>query len=83
MENGHIRFSSAKGRWVLLTTVLGSGIALLDSTVVNVALPALGADLDADMAACSGPSTPTPSPWRASSCWAARSATGSAGARSS
>ncbi|MDP9841853.1 MFS transporter [Streptosporangium lutulentum] len=50
MENGHIRFSSAKGRWVLLTTVLGSGIALLDSTVVNVALPALGADLDADMA---------------------------------
>ncbi|MFB9676377.1 MFS transporter [Streptosporangium vulgare] len=50
MDNGHIRFASAKGRWVLLTTVLGSGIALLDGTVVNVALPALGADLGADMA---------------------------------
>ncbi|MYV93141.1 MFS transporter [Streptomyces sp. SID1034] len=38
------------GRWVLLTTVLGSGMALLDSTVVNVALPHIGADLDTDMA---------------------------------
>ncbi|MEV4382769.1 MFS transporter [Streptosporangium sp. NPDC049644] len=50
MDNGHIRLNSAAGRWVLLTTVLGSGIALLDGTVVNVALPALGADLGADMA---------------------------------
>lgn len=50
MDNGHIRLSSARGRWVLLTTVLGSGIALLDGTVVNVALPALGDDLGADMA---------------------------------
>ncbi|GAA3041765.1 MFS transporter [Streptosporangium longisporum] len=50
MDNGHLRFGSTAGRWVLLTTVLGSGIALLDGTVVNVALPALGADLDADMA---------------------------------
>ena len=33
-------------RWVLLATVLGSGIAFLDSTVVNVALPAIAADLD-------------------------------------
>ncbi|GAA3069120.1 MFS transporter [Streptosporangium carneum] len=50
MDNGHIRLSSAPGRWVLLTTVLGSGMAMLDGTVVNVALPALGADLEADMA---------------------------------
>lgn len=50
MDNGHIRLGSAQGRWVLLTTVLGSGIALLDGTVVNVALPALGDDLGADMA---------------------------------
>nr|WP_246473593.1 MFS transporter [Streptosporangium becharense] len=49
-ENGHIRLGSPAGRRVLLATVLGSGIALLDGTVVNVALPALGADLDADMA---------------------------------
>ncbi|MFE9368481.1 DHA2 family efflux MFS transporter permease subunit [Streptomyces sp. NPDC006711] len=38
------------GRRLLLTTVLGSGMALLDSTVVNVALPHIGADLDTDMA---------------------------------
>ncbi|GAA2855447.1 MFS transporter [Streptosporangium fragile] len=50
MDNGHIRLNSPAGRWVLLTTVLGSGIALLDGTVVNVALPTLGADLDADVA---------------------------------
>jgi len=34
-------------RWVVLAAVLGSGMALLDSTVVNVALPVLGRDLDA------------------------------------
>ena len=33
-----IRMGSARGRWILLTTVLGSGLALLDSTVVNIAL---------------------------------------------
>jgi len=36
---------------VLLTAVLGSGVALLDSTVVNIALPTLGRDLGADFAA--------------------------------
>ncbi|CNG43286.1 drug resistance transporter%2C EmrB/QacA subfamily [Mycobacterium tuberculosis] len=40
---------SGPGRWILLATVLGSGVALLDSTVVNVALPALGRDLGADI----------------------------------
>lgn len=51
MDNsGHISLSSATGRWVVLTTVLGSGMALLDGTVVNVALPRLGEDLGADMA---------------------------------
>jgi len=34
-------------RWVVLAAVLGSGMAMLDSTVVNVALPVLGRDLDA------------------------------------
>jgi EmrB/QacA subfamily drug resistance transporter len=47
---GAIRLSSATGRWVILTTVLGSSMALLDSTVVNVALPRIGRDLDADLA---------------------------------
>ncbi len=40
-----LRFDSAAGRWVIGATVLGSGIAFLDGTVVNVALPAIGADL--------------------------------------
>jgi EmrB/QacA subfamily drug resistance transporter len=43
---GGLSMSSAQGRWVLSATVLGSGIAFLDSTVVNVALPHIGEDLD-------------------------------------
>lgn len=33
-----------------MATVLGSGLAMLDSTVVNVALPHIGDDLNADLA---------------------------------
>jgi EmrB/QacA subfamily drug resistance transporter len=44
----HIRYRSAAGRWVLLATVLGSGLVTLDATVVNVALPTIGAELAAD-----------------------------------
>ncbi|MFG6192898.1 MFS transporter [Nonomuraea sp. JJY05] len=47
--NGHVQLGSARGRWILAATVLGSGLALLDSTVVNVALPFLGKELDAGM----------------------------------
>ncbi|MCL7428829.1 MFS transporter [Streptomyces sp. YS415] len=46
-----VRISSAQGKWILLTTVLGSSMALLDSTVVNVALPRIGEDLDANLSA--------------------------------
>ena len=42
-----ITFESSRGRWVLGVSVLGSGIAFLDGTVVNVALPAIGRDLGA------------------------------------
>ncbi|HJZ26868.1 MAG TPA: MFS transporter, partial [Streptosporangiaceae bacterium] len=35
---------SARGRWVVAATVLGSGIAALDATVVGIALPAIGRD---------------------------------------
>lgn len=42
-----IRYGTAQGRWVLVTTIGGSSIAFLDSTVVNVALPVLGTELDA------------------------------------
>ncbi|MBT2507550.1 DHA2 family efflux MFS transporter permease subunit [Streptomyces sp. ISL-98] len=45
-----IRLGTRTGRWVMLTTVLGSSMAMLDSTVVNVALPRIGEDLDADLA---------------------------------
>ncbi|WP_420078246.1 DHA2 family efflux MFS transporter permease subunit [Streptomyces sp. JL4002] len=45
-----VPIASARGRWILLATVLGSTMALLDSTVVNVALPRIGQDLDADLA---------------------------------
>ena len=38
-----------EARWVLLATVLGSGVAFLDGTVVNVALPAIADDLDAEL----------------------------------
>ncbi len=44
---GTIAFESGPGRWVLAIAVLGSGIAFLDGTVVNVALPAIGRDLHA------------------------------------
>lgn len=35
------------GRWVLLATILGSSMAFIDSTVVNVALPTLQRDFSA------------------------------------
>ncbi|WP_329136424.1 MFS transporter [Streptomyces sp. NBC_00670] len=42
---------TSTARWILLTTVLGSSMALLDSTVVNVALPRIGRDLNAPLTA--------------------------------
>jgi EmrB/QacA subfamily drug resistance transporter len=45
-----IRLKSRRGRWVLLATVLGSGVSFLDATVVNVALPTIGRDLHATVA---------------------------------
>jgi EmrB/QacA subfamily drug resistance transporter len=38
---GEIRFGTPAGRWLVFACVLGSGVALLDGTVVNVALPAI------------------------------------------
>src|SRR5580700_3367034 len=45
-----LRMGTPAGRWVLVATVLGSGMALLDSTVVNVALPTIGRNLGASLA---------------------------------
>ena len=44
-----LRADSPRGRWVLLATVLASGMALLDGSVVNVALRTIGTDLDASV----------------------------------
>lgn len=49
--NDGVAYASGPGRWVLLVAVLGSGVAFLDGTVVNVALPAIGRDLDTGAAA--------------------------------
>lgn len=40
-----VRYGTPAGRWVIVAAVLGSGIAFIDSTVVNVALPAIQRDL--------------------------------------
>jgi EmrB/QacA subfamily drug resistance transporter len=44
---GTVTYDSKAGRGVLLATVLGSGVAFLDGTVVNVALPHMASSLDA------------------------------------
>src|SRR6266496_2080303 len=36
-----------RSRWTLVATILGSSLTFIDATVVNVALPALQADLQA------------------------------------
>ncbi|AUG81451.1 MFS transporter [Kitasatospora sp. MMS16-BH015] len=50
-DAGALRLGTARGRWVIAATTLGSGMALLDGTVVNVALPRIGTDLGASIAA--------------------------------
>ena len=46
-----LSYSSAPGRWVLAVTVLGSGIAALDATVVNIALPTIGREFHTSVGA--------------------------------
>lgn len=48
--DGGVALASPRGRWVLACAVLASGMAMLDGTVVNVALPTLGRDLDTSIA---------------------------------
>src|SRR4029079_18726191 len=45
-----LRMSTAHGRWVVAATVLGSGMAALDATVVGIALPAIGRDFHVGIA---------------------------------
>jgi EmrB/QacA subfamily drug resistance transporter len=45
-----VGYATPTGRAVIAAATLGSGMALLDGTVVNIALRRIGADLDADLA---------------------------------
>ncbi|WP_037361917.1 MFS transporter [Amycolatopsis orientalis] len=45
-----IRWGTPAARGVLWTTILGSGMAMLDGTIVNVALPRIGEELGASVA---------------------------------
>ncbi len=45
-EDAGLRSGTPAGRWVLVAAVLGSSLAMLDATIVNVALPAIAEDLD-------------------------------------
>ncbi len=47
---------------VMVATSLGFVLVQLDVSIVNVALATIGRDLHANVAACSGSSTPTTSP---------------------
>jgi EmrB/QacA subfamily drug resistance transporter len=42
--------SAANQRWTLVATILGSSLAFIDATVVNVAIPRIAAQLGADAA---------------------------------
>jgi len=48
--SGSLRYRSPEGRWVLFATVLGSAMAFIDMTVVNIALPHIGRSLSAGTA---------------------------------
>lgn len=49
-QAGLMRMGTSGARWVLFATVLGSGLVMLDATVVNVALDRIGRELGADFA---------------------------------
>ncbi|MEY2396977.1 MAG: hypothetical protein QOJ00_151 [Actinomycetota bacterium] len=48
---GLVRFGTPTARWIIAGTALGSGVAFLDGTVVNIALPAISAEFHASLAA--------------------------------
>ena len=46
----YVGYTTPRGRAIVLAAVLGSGMTILDGTVVNIALRAIGKDLDASLA---------------------------------
>lgn len=51
MTTAGVVLRSAGGRWILTATIMGSGMAQLDATIVNVAVPRIGANLGAGLTA--------------------------------
>ena len=50
-ENGQpVALGTVRGRWLVTVTVLASGMAFLDATAVQVALPSIGRELDSSLA---------------------------------
>jgi EmrB/QacA subfamily drug resistance transporter len=47
---GQVRLRTSEGRMALLATVLGTSLAFLDATIVNLALPRIGDEFDASLA---------------------------------
>ena len=45
-----MKLNSAQGRWLVTAMILASGMAFLDSSIVNLALPDIDRDLDAGVA---------------------------------
>src|SRR5437764_13450953 len=45
-----VALGTARGRWLIAVTVLASGMAFLDATAVNVALPSIGRELGSTLA---------------------------------
>src|SRR5665213_762805 len=50
LDQGGLRYRSGAGRWVIAATVLGSGMASVDATVVGIALPTIGREFHASIA---------------------------------
>ncbi len=46
-----VAFQSSAGRWLLIVAVAGSGMAFVDGTAVNIALPDIGSDFGASTSA--------------------------------
>ncbi len=44
-----VAYRSGRGRWVIAATVLGSGMAAIDATVIGIALPTIGRDFHATL----------------------------------
>jgi EmrB/QacA subfamily drug resistance transporter len=49
-EGTELHYRSRAGRWVVAATVLGSGMASVDATVVGIALPTIGREFHARVA---------------------------------